>query len=118
MSDGTGSKSGGRANFQDGEYIFKMDSSTASTVDTTPVFAKQVIGVINGATASAIETLGTLDTPTSLKLIYTAAAANTNFLGVGSMIHFYAPVDGEWLVNTYNIPEGTGATGAWTTASS
>lgn len=31
MSDGTGSKSGGRANFQDGEYIFKMDSSTAST---------------------------------------------------------------------------------------
>ena len=30
---------------------------SASTVDTTPVFAKQVIGLINGATASSIEIL-------------------------------------------------------------
>ena len=53
---------------------------TASTVDTTPVFSKQVVGLINGATASSIETLGTAATPTSIKLIYTAAAADTNFL--------------------------------------
>ena len=91
---------------------------SASTVDTTPVFAKQVVGIINGATASSIETLGTASTPTSLKLIYTAAAADTNFLGAGSVIHFFAPKNGEWLVSSYNIPEGTGATGAWTTSSS
>ena len=92
---------------------------SASTVDTTPVFAKQVVGCINGATASSIETLGTSATPTSIKLIYTAAAADTNFLGAGSMIHFFAPKNGEWLVNAdNNIPEGTGATGAWTTSSS
>jgi len=90
----------------------------ASTVDTTPVFAKQVVGIINGATASAVETLGTLGTPTSIKMIYTAAAADTNFLGAGSMIHFFAPSDGEWLMKMWCIPEGTGATGAWTTSAS
>jgi len=91
---------------------------SASTVDTTPVFAKQVVGIINGATASAVETLGTLGTPTSIKMIYTAAAADTNFLGAGSMIHFFAPSDGEWLMKMQCIPEGTGATGAWTTSAS
>ena len=90
----------------------------ASTVDTSPVFAKQVVGIINGATASAVETLGTLGTPTSIKMIYTAAAADTNFFGAGSMIHFFSPSDGEWLMKMWCIPEGTGATGAWTTASS
>ena len=91
---------------------------SASTVDTTPVFAKQIIGLINGATASSIETLGTLAAPTSLKLIYTAAAADTNFLGAGSIFHFFAPENGEWLVKVWCIPEGTGATGVFTTAAS
>ena len=90
----------------------------ASSVDTSPVFAKQVVGIINGATASAVETLGTLAAPTSIKMIYTAAAADTNFLGAGSMIHFFAPSDGEWLMKMWCIPEGTGATGAWTTSAS
>ena len=31
MADGSGTKLAGRANFQDGEYVFKMDSSSAST---------------------------------------------------------------------------------------
>ena len=91
---------------------------SASTVDTSPVFAKQVIGLINGATASSIETLGTLGTPTSLKLIYTPAAADTNFLGAGSIFHFFAPVNGEWLCKVWCIPEGTGATGVFTTSAS
>ena len=91
---------------------------SASTVDTTPVFAKQVIGLINGATASSIETLGTAGTPTSIKLIYTAAAADTNFLGAGSIFHFFAPVNGEWLCKVWCIPEGTGATGVFTTSAS
>ena len=91
---------------------------SASSVDTTPVFAKQVVGIINGATASAIEMLGTLGTPTSIKLIYTAAAADTNFLGAGSIFHFFAPSDGEWLVKVLCIPEGTGATGVFTTSAS
>ena len=79
------------------------------------VFAKQVIGVNTGGIAgSAIETAGTAAAPTSVNLIYTPAAAATNFLGPGSMIHFYCPIDGQWLVNVRACPKGTGATGAFT----
>jgi hypothetical protein len=78
------------------------------------LFAKQVIGVNTGGIAgSAIETAGTAGTPTSVNLIYTPAAAATNFLGPGSMIHFYCPKDGQWLVNVRACPKGTGATGAF-----
>ena len=31
MANGAGTKVGGQANFQDGEYIFKMNDSSAST---------------------------------------------------------------------------------------
>ena len=79
------------------------------------VFAKQVIGVNTGGIAgSAVETAGTAAAPTSVNLIYTPAAAATNFLGPGSMIHFYAPVENQWLVNVRACPKGTGATGAFT----
>tara|TARA_B100001094_G_scaffold38858_1_gene33270 strand:- start:4793 stop:5431 length:639 start_codon:yes stop_codon:yes gene_type:complete len=79
------------------------------------VFAKQVIGVNTGGIAgSAVETAGTAASPTSVNLIYTPAAAATNFLGPGSMIHFYCPKDGQWLVNVRSCPKGTGATGAFT----
>jgi hypothetical protein len=78
-------------------------------------FAKQVIGVNTGGIAgSAVETAGTAGTPTSVNLIYTPAAAATNLLGPGSMIHFYCPKDGQWLVNIRACPKGTGATGAFT----
>jgi len=77
------------------------------------VFAKQVIGVNTGGVAgSAIETAGTAAAPTSVNLIYTPAVAATNFLGPGSMIHFYCPIDDQWLVNIRACPKGTGATGA------
>jgi hypothetical protein len=69
---------------------------------------------MNGATALPIETAGSNLVPTSETLIYTPAAADTNALGIGSVIHFYAPVDGQWLVKINFIPEGTGATGAFT----
>ena len=79
------------------------------------VFAKQVIGNNNGGIAgSAVETAGTAATPTSVNLIYTPAATTTNFLGIGSMLHFYAPVANQWLVNGFFVPQGTGATGAFT----
>ena len=52
--------------------------------------------------------------PTSVNLIYTPATATTNFLGIGSMLHFYAPVENQWLVNGFFVPTGTGATGAFT----
>ena len=79
------------------------------------VFAKQVIGVNTGGIAgSAVETAGTRAAPTSVNLIYTPAAAATNFLGPGSMIHFYCPKDNQWLVNVRAVPKGTGATGAFT----
>jgi hypothetical protein len=79
------------------------------------LFAKQVVGVNTGGIAgSAVETAGTAGTPTSVNLIYTPAAAATNFLGPGSMIHFYCPKDGQWLVCIRAAPKGTGATGALT----
>jgi len=79
------------------------------------VYAKQVIGTNTGGIAgSAAETGGTAAAPTSVNLIYTPAAAATNFLGPGTMIHFYCPKDNQWLVNCRAVPKGTGATGAFT----
>ena len=106
------------------EITGDMDEANAQTIHCNNsvgtvkpvgnVFAKQIIGSMNGATALPIETAGDNITPTSENLIYTPAAANTNALGIGSVIHFYAPVDGQWLVKINFIPEGTGATGAFT----
>ena len=78
------------------------------------VLAKQVIGYsVETDKDTSIETAGTNLLPTSVILSYTAAAATTNTLGVGSQIHFYCPKDGQWLVKMalYNL--GTGATGVW-----
>ena len=80
------------------------------------VFAKQAIGTINGATASSVETGGTNLVPTSEILHYTPAAATTNSVGPGSMVHFYCPEDGIWLVKIVEVAQGTGATGAWSVA--
>ena len=89
---------------------------TTGAVGATGVLAKQVIGPVqNGATAQSVETNGTALVPTDVQMIYTAAAANTNFLGAGSMVHFYCPVAGQWLVKIYNVQEGAGSTGVLTT---
>tara|TARA_Y100000310_G_scaffold221706_1_gene223322 strand:- start:530 stop:1135 length:606 start_codon:yes stop_codon:yes gene_type:complete len=77
------------------------------------VFAKQVIGVLNGATASAVETAGTYDAPTSENLLWTPAATNPA-LGNGSVLHFYAIENGIWLVKVFAVPMGTGAVGVFT----
>jgi hypothetical protein len=79
------------------------------------VFAKQIIGYNTGGIAgSAIETRGTRTVPTTQTLIYTPAAAATNFLGPGSVLHFFCPKDDQWLVEVRAAPKGTGATGAFT----
>ena len=108
------------------EITGDIDQSGALTIftrgavnaGTDVVFAKQVVGVPNGATGTSIETLGTNIAPTSIKLIWTAAAANTNQWGPGTTIHFYAAKADEWLVSVYPISDGTGATGALTTSAS
>ena len=82
------------------------------------VFAKQVIGPLYNNVPDSIATDGTDAAPTAIKLVYTAAAADTNFLGIGSVIHFYCQTEGQWLVRVFNVPEGTGATGAFTTSTS
>ena len=89
--------------------------SSGSTLISGGVFAKQVIGgqLGNGSNAVAIETVGTAAVPTSVNLIFTATTGN-NFLGDGSIIHFYCPKDGEWLVNCFFVQQGTGAAGAYT----
>ena len=76
------------------------------------VFAKQVIGV-EGTTATSVVTAGTFDTPTSENLIWTPAASNPMY-GPGTQVHFYSPIDSEWLVKFFPVQLGTGAVGALT----
>ena len=87
--------------------------STGTTLIAGNVYAKQSVGTATGVAGNTVETAGTYATPTSVNLIYTATGAN-NFLGTGSVIHFFAPVDGEWLVRIDHVQQGTGATGALT----
>lgn len=106
------------------EFTGELDETNAQSLEAVGAvgasanrFAKQVIGNNTGGIAgSAIETLGTAATPTSQTLIYTPAGAATNFLGPGSVIHFYCPKDSQWLVNVRAVPKGTGATGAFSTS--
>ena len=65
---------------------------------------------------TAVLTAGTIAAPTSVSLIYTPAAQSTNFLFTNSEIWFYAPVDGQWLVQIMAIGQTTSATGALTVA--
>jgi len=83
---------------------------------TTGKYAFQQIGPLHGGgvAAHSVITAGTAASPTSVKLIYTPASATTNYLGVGSVVHFYCQTAGEWMVRVFNVPEGTGATGALT----
>ena len=105
-----------------------MDAANAITFNTSgsacvgedsnnAVFAKQIIGPEMGdssATAQTVVTAGLPSAPASNRLIYTPAAASTNFLSVGSIIHFYCPVDNQWLVKVRNVKEGAGSTGTFT----
>ena len=87
--------------------------STGSTLISGGVYAKQAIGSGTGVAGNTIETAGSYNAPTSVNLIYTPTTGN-NFLGAGSMIHFFCPTDGQWLVNMKYVQQGTGATGALT----
>ena len=99
-----------------------IDQSHPLTIQTfaaAQVFAKQVVGVPNGATASSVITAGTEEgqaASLSNEIIYTAAAADTNIYGIGSEFWFYCPVDGRWLVDVRAVAETTGATGVLTVA--
>ena len=81
------------------------------------LFAKQSL-MLNGTGATLagrqLETAGTNLIPTTTNIIYTPAAAATNILGPGSVIHFYCPVAGQWLVRFDCVAKGTGATGLFT----
>ena len=70
-----------------------------------------------GLAGAQVATDGTVDSPTAIKLIYTATTAN-NICGIGTTFLFYAPIANEWLVKVLNQPQGTGATGAFTTSTS
>jgi len=96
---------------------FTIFARGAVSAGTDVVFAKQVIS-FEGKGGIGVLTSGTVGTPTAIKLAYTPAAADTNALGVGSIIHFYAPIANRWLVRIESIAEGTGATGTLTTATS
>ena len=87
-------------------------------VATTGVFAFGIIGPKYTGTATtpqSVITAGTAAAPSSVNLIYTPAdGVATNFLGTGSIIHFFCKDEGEWMVGVHNINFGTGATGAFT----
>ena len=97
-----------------------IEARGAAVATSTAVLAKQLIGPLNehGASAQTVETAGTAEAPTSIKLVYTAAAADTNFLGVGSVIQFYCPKNDQWLVRVTNIAEGDSSTGVFTAPTS
>ena len=90
--------------------IDQTGAFTIQTNATTDLFEKQVICA---GGPGGVATAGTPAAPTSDELIYTAAAANTNFLGVGSELFFYCPRDNRWLVRVRHVPEGNGSTGAF-----
>ena len=99
--------------------IDQANTLTIQTFAAAQVFAKQVVGVPNGATASSVITAGTeagQAASTSNEIIYTAAAGDTNIYGIGTEFWFYCPVDGRWLVDVRAVAEGTGATGVLTVA--
>ena len=81
------------------------------------VFAKQSL-MWNGTGATLagrhLETAGTAAAPTTVNIIYTPAAAATNILGPGSVIHFYCPKATQWLVRFDAVAKGTGVTGLFT----
>ena len=103
---------------QTGKVTFACRGSAAEVArGNTAVFAKQVIGpMYNNGISESIVTAGTDAAPTSVVLEYTAAAADTNFLGVNSILHFYCQAAGQWLVAVHNIPEGAGNTGGFAVA--
>ena len=81
------------------------------------LFAKQALKWDGtGATLAGrhLTTAGTAASPTTVNIIYTPAAAATNILGPGSVIHFYCPLDGQWLVRFDSVAKGTGVTGLFT----
>ena len=94
---------------------FSMFSRGAVGAGTDVVYSKQVVSAI-GKGGIGVITAGTAAVPTSVTLIYTPAAADTNVLGIGSTIQFYAPVANQWMVRVNAIAEGTGATGTFTVA--
>ena len=96
--------------------ITATEAADGAFAATTGKYAFQQIGPLHGGgvAAHSVITAGTAASPTSVKLIYTPASATTNYLGVGSVVHFYCQTAGEWMVRVFNVPEGTGATGALT----
>jgi len=99
-----------------------LDEANASTISCNNsvgtvkpsgnVFAKQLLG-IQGTTASSVFSAGTVATPTSENLLWTAAATNPKY-GPGTQIHFYCPKDGQWLVKFFPLKMGTGVVGVLT----
>ena len=95
---------------------FTVNTSGSAVATVTNVFAKQVIGPefnISGS-GQVTRSIGTNTAPTGKKLVYTPATTH-NVLGKGSVIHFYSPVEGTWLVKIFNVPQGNGMNGAFAT---
>ena len=90
-----------------------IDNTGVVTIQTNSaddVYEKQVI---SAGGPGGVTTAGTPAAPTTTELQYTAAGANTNFLGIGSEIFFYCATAGRWLVKVRHVPEGVGSTGAF-----
>jgi len=93
-----------------------IDEASPFTIQTnaaTDLFEKQVICAGGPGGVGGVATTGTPAVPTSTELIYTAAVADTNFLGEDSELFFYCPRDNRWLVRVRHVPEGVGSTGAF-----
>ncbi len=96
-------------------HIVTTGSATEAARGDSAVYAKQVIAPLFNNLPEAIATDGTDAAPTANKLTFTPATTN-DFIGQNSVIHFYCQTEGQWLVKVFNIAQGTGAVGAFSTS--
>ena len=80
--------------------------ATSASLSTAGKYAFQQVGPLYGggggfATYTATFALST-------RLVYIPHAVDGNFLGYGSVIHFYCQTAGEWMVRIFNVPDRPG----------
>lgn len=80
------------------------------TISAHILYTNADVNLVGTNLTNAVRTADALATT---ELIYTPAAAATNFLGPNSEIHFYCPTAGQWIAKAFAFPQGAGTTGAF-----
>jgi len=81
--------------------------ATSASLSTAGKYAFQQVGPLYGGGAAVATYTATF--ALSTRLLYIPHATDRNFLGWGSVIHFYCQTAGEWMVRIFNVPDRPGA---------